>query len=74
MFQKLAKVCGLVRSEAFFPKAVNVELGLGGPVRGGRSVFPTKEMTHGGGGMWLEIGGRLRSLAMSYSDSPGGVM
>ena len=56
IFRGGQEYCGLVRSETFFPKAVNVELGLGGQ-SGGHSVFSTKEMTHGGGGMWLEIGG-----------------
>ena len=57
MFRDGQEYCGLVRSETFFPHAMNVELGLGGQP-GGRSVFPTKEMTLGGGGLWLEIGGQ----------------
>ena len=56
MFRDGQEYCGFVRSETFFPQAVNVELGLGGQP-GGHSVSPTKEMTHGGGGLWLEIGG-----------------
>ena len=55
MFRDGQEYCGLVRSETFFPRAVNVELGLGGQW-GGHSVFLTKEVMCGGGGMWLEIG------------------